>query len=52
MKLLLARMTAALSLTPFIAAITLAQPPQRQLSPEQQAQLQALREATRKDHSP
>src|SRR5262245_1688162 len=34
----------------FISAISLAQPPQRQLTPEQQAQLQALREETRKDH--
>jgi hypothetical protein len=50
MKLSLSRMITALSLSTFIVAISLAQPSQRQLTPEQQAQRQALQEATRKDH--
>jgi hypothetical protein len=50
MKLFHARIITALSLVPFIGLISLAQPPQRELTPEQQAQRQALREATLKDH--
>jgi lysophospholipase L1-like esterase len=50
MKLLLACTIIALSLFASIAAISLAQPPQRQLTPEQQAERRALQEATRKDH--
>src|SRR5262245_39022763 len=50
MKLLFACTISALFLTAFIAVISLAQPPQRQLTPEQQAQRRALQEATSKDH--
>ncbi|MBO0723720.1 MAG: acetylxylan esterase, partial [Blastocatellia bacterium] len=39
-----------LSISASIAVIHFAQQPQRQLTPEQQAQAQALQDATRKDH--
>src|SRR5262245_40493531 len=50
MKSLLTPVIAALSISAFIAAILPAQQPQRQLTPEQQAAAQALREETLKDH--
>jgi hypothetical protein len=44
------KLLSACTIAAFIAVISLAQPPQRQLTPEQQAQRRALQEATRKDH--
>src|SRR5262245_21227787 len=50
MKLLITRTIISLFLTAFTGAIFLAQFPQRQMTPAQQAQFQAMQEATRKDH--